>query len=582
MDKLGERTKNNKFEYALIQALLDKDTICGFDLIESSIGFDDVCKFFFKTCNSELNYSDNIDFYDLYNYISDNLKSNYIIKDNMVYIMKLLPLQAYKFMIIIEIYDLINTINEIIDMKIKELPFAFYIIDLDTKIPFYFSENFNSFMGISENHENIDLMYYLDRLEYNENREFRETRVSNAIKNEEHYMIKYQILNDSNKYKYLLEIGLPIVDIQHHTNYMVTILIDLSKVEKSKLDEESFVNIDKLSNVYNRNYLDIITKSINEDRFIPLSIIFADIDGLKFVNDGFGHVYGDKLIKDVAQILKNSTRNSDIIIRYGGDEFIIFLPNTDKKECNKVIERIKNNIEGFNNSNQLNPIKISLSIGGHTMDSFESCIEESIEIAEDLMYTEKLNRRKNLQKTYIEAIREVLEYKEPTPYDLSEFFDDLILKLGIKLGWEQDLIDMITTLCSVNDVGKITIDSEILNKPEKLTEEEWEIIKKHPEMGYRIAMASKELSNIADYILYHHERWDGKGYPRGISGESIPLYSRIASIIDAFDSMIKDKPYKKKLTIEQAIEEIRKNSGTQFDPNLVDILIDIIKDDFRI
>ncbi len=580
MDKLDEKIKHDRYEYAIIKALLGNDnTIYGFDLVESSIGFNEACRSFFSNLDSNPNYSNNLDFYYIYNYISDDLKSKYAVTNNMFLKMKLVTMKEYKYMIVIEVFDTISILDEIIDMKTKELPFAFYMTNLNTKEPFYFSKNFNSFIGISKQDEDKDLMHYLDKLEDNDNKEFRLNKINHAVKNKEHYIIKYQILNDFKEYKYILEIGLPILENISKLNYMVSILIDLSKVEKSQLDEESFVYMDQLSNVYNRNYLGVISKSINGESFIPLSIIFADIDGLKFVNDGFGHAYGDKLIKDTAQILKNSTRNSDIIIRYGGDEFVVFLPNADIEECNQVIERIKNNIKDINNLNQLNPIKISLSIGGYTMDSLELSIEESIGKAEDQMYTEKLIQRTNVQKTYIEAIREVLEYKEPTSCDLSEFFDSLILKLGLKLGWDPKLIDMITMLCSVNDVGKITIDSEILNKSGNLTDKEWEIIKKHPEMGYRIAMASKELSNIADYILYHHERWDGKGYPRGISGEDIPLYSRIAAIFDAFDSMIKDKPYKKKLTIEQAIEEIRKNSGTQFDPNLVDIFIDIINKD---
>ncbi|MDG2764789.1 GGDEF domain-containing protein, partial [Vibrio parahaemolyticus] len=185
--------------------------------------------------------------------------------------------------------------------------------------------------------------------------------------------------------------------------------------------------IDQLTGVYNRNYLNVAIHKMNKSKYSAISIIFADIDGLKFVNDGFGHDYGDKLIMEVSSILKDSTRKSDIIVRYGGDEFIIFLPNTDVSELNHVTKRINDSINYFNNTNQLNPMRISLSIGSCTIYSDEITIDDGIKKAEDLMYTEKLKQRTNVQKTYIDAIREVLQYKEPTTNDLSEFLDELTI-----------------------------------------------------------------------------------------------------------------------------------------------------------
>ena len=138
---------------------------------------------------------------------------------------------------------------------------------------------------------------------------------------------------------------------------------------------------------------------------------------------------------------------------------------------------------------------------------------------------------------------------------------------------EQNKLELLATL---HDIGKISIERSILQKPDKLTQSEWEEMRKHPESGYRIAMATPELKPIADYILTHHERWDGKGYPNGLSGNKIPLLSRIISIVDAYDAMTEDRVYRKALSKEEAVQEIIENAGTQFDPKIAKLFVRLI------
>ena len=153
---------------------------------------------------------------------------------------------------------------------------------------------------------------------------------------------------------------------------------------------------------------------------------------------------------------------------------------------------------------------------------------------------------------------------------------EFCLMLADELGLSQSDKDELILLSKLHDIGKIGIDDTILNKPGKLSEEEWKVMKQHPEIGYRIAKSTPQLDHIADYILYHHERWDGKGYPEGLAGEEIPLVARILSLADAYDAMTEDRVYRKALSKEEALEEIRRNAGIQFDPKLANIFVKIL------
>ncbi|HZK33610.1 MAG TPA: diguanylate cyclase, partial [Tissierellaceae bacterium] len=297
------------------------------------------------------------------------------------------------------------------------------------------------------------------------------------------------------------------------------------------------------------------------------------INGLKLINDAFGHEAGDNMIIRTAALLKNSIRNTDILSRIGGDEFAIFLPNTASEVVQKIIDRIINDSMEINRNTSDPTMKISISLGSSTRKSINDSVEDTIKLAEDDMYKNKLFEHKSTHTNLVDSIKDSLiergEESEESMWRLESLANHMITRLELN----KDLREKLMLLVAVHDIGKIAIDTEVLNKKDPLTPEEWKIIKKHPEMGYRIAMASIELAAVAEYILSHHERWDGKGYPEGLKGEEIPLLSRIVAIVDAYDAMLTDKPYRKKLTKEQAVEELKKNAGTQFDPELVESFV---------
>jgi diguanylate cyclase (GGDEF)-like protein/putative nucleotidyltransferase with HDIG domain len=324
---------------------------------------------------------------------------------------------------------------------------------------------------------------------------------------------------------------------------------------------------DSLTGLHNRRYyLDNLVK-LDIPQNYPLTIVMSDINGLKLINDAFGHESGDKLLISAANLISDSCRETDLVSRVGGDEFVIVMPNTNEIEAEKIIEKLKKDSKRIT----IESIELSISFGYETKNKISEDIQGVYKSAEDLMYREKLIEIPSMRSGAINTILNTLHEKDNSSEIHSRSVSELSEKMAMAYGMNNQEVSEVKTAGLLHDIGKIIIPISIISKEGELTTEEYEIIKGHSEIGFRILNSTHDMGNISYIVLSHHERWDGFGYPRGIKKDEIPLQSRIIAIADAFDAMTSERTYRKVFTNDQALDEIIRCSGTQFDPELVKI-----------
>jgi diguanylate cyclase len=362
----------------------------------------------------------------------------------------------------------------------------------------------------------------------------------------------------------------PIIDENGNIAGVVLVFRDFTGKKKS-LNEIKYLSFhDYLTGLYNRRFYETEMTRLDTQRNWPLTIVLGDVNGLKLINDSFGHALGDKLLKKVSEAIQKGCRADDIIARMGGDEFAILLPRTDGAEAAQLIKRIKELLK----NETIEGIEVSVSFGFATKMTSDDDTETVFKKAEDTMYHNKLFEGPSIKGRVIDNIIESLNNKSKREEIHSRHVSDLCQRMGEALGLEELKIKELKVFGLLHDIGKIAISDKILNKAEKLDDIEWVEMKSHAETGYRILSTNLDMKEIAEYVLAHHERWDGLGYPKGLKGREIPLPARICSIVDAYDAMISIRSYKSSLGKEVALNELRMNIGTQFDPELVSVFIE--------
>jgi len=371
-------------------------------------------------------------------------------------------------------------------------------------------------------------------------------------------------------------ISLHIAPMWHYNGMIEGLtLVALDITERKQAEEKiHYMSIhDQLTGLYNRHLLEEKLMQLELSEQYPLSIIIADLNGLKLVNDTYGHLKGDEMLKTAAGIIKDSCRDQDIVARWGGDEFIILLPDTPVKDAEQIQNKITKKCEGA----YAGDIPISIALGSAVKGNSNVKITDILREAEDNMYKQKLIESRSTRSAVLSTLLATLAQKSFETEAHTRRMHEIAHKIGLKVGLTEVELNRLSLLITLHDIGKINISEEILTKQGKLTEDEWNLIKKHPEIGYRIARATEEFAHVAEDIAAHHEHWDGNGYPQGLKGADIPLLARITAIADAYEVMSYGRPYKKAMSREEIIAEFKRCSGSQFDPALVEAFLSIIK-----
>ena len=344
----------------------------------------------------------------------------------------------------------------------------------------------------------------------------------------------------------------------------VLVFRDVTEKREAIRDIEYLGYHDKLTGLYNRRFYEEEIRRLDTKRNLPLTIVIGDANGLKLINDSFGHSIGDEFLQKAANAMKNGCRADDIIARLGGDEFVAILPNTDKTEADIMTKRIREYLSEY----KLNGIPISISFGHGTKEIADQNIQEIFKNAEDDMYKQKLYESSSMRSKTVDLIMNTLYEKNIREMLHSKRVGEFCGALAIKMHFNNEDINKIRLAGLMHDIGKIAIDEGILNKVGKLTQIEFNEIKRHSEIGYRILSSVYEFSEIANFVLEHHERWDGQGYPKGLKGNQISIQGRMICVADAYDAMTRERTYKEKLNMMEAINEIRRCAGNQFDPDI--------------
>lgn len=378
------------------------------------------------------------------------------------------------------------------------------------------------------------------------------------------------VLLSKNGNEYMIEYSIsPIEDAMNAICGVVITFRDSTDRKNKQRQIEYLSYNDYLTGLYNRRYIEESLNYYNYTEHLPLLIMYLDVNGLKLVNDTFGHNLGDDLLVSVSSILREVSDKGCILGRIGGDEFILIKPNASLDDGERLKQAILKRCDEVNSDK----IVISVAIGyGYKMNLHQE-LKVVQSDAENLMYQDKAQHGLAMRQKMLKNINKTVEKRFPHYKSHCELVAKYSERLAIALQLNDEMIDSVRHAALYHGVGKIVIEPSIINKSEKLSCNEMDIVKKHSEVGYQILKLIDEHAPIAKIVLYHHERYDGQGYPHGLKGDEIPLLSRILSIADSFESMRRNRSYAQTLSIEQAFEELRRCSFTQFDGDLVEVFI---------
>lgn len=441
-------------------------------------------------------------------------------------------------------------------------------LDIETKQIWGSEEAFRIYgLPLTENH--LLPLNKIQKFVFKKDRPMMDVALMNLIYKDMDYNVHYKILNNLNELRHINSVAtLRYKDNKPYKVFGVINDITDLRNEEEKLRYASYH--DHLTNVYNRRHFVEKRELVNFESYFPIATVILDINGLKVINDSFGHNVGNRVLKKTADILKDSVADKGFVSRIGGDEFSIICPNTTKSEIEDLMDKT---IEIINHEKVEN-INFSLAYGIAIKDEISQNLDLILKLAEDDMYIHKMSQSQSVRNKIIDALLKTLYENDNVSEEHSQRVSTYAYKLAAASNLSAKKISDIKLAGQLHDIGKVTISNDILNKKGRLTDQEYKIVKTHPEKGYSIIHSIGDMDDIANYVLEHHEYYDGKGYPKGLKGKDISFEARLISIADAYDAMTSFRSYKDEKTKDAAIKELITCKGTQFDPELVDVFIE--------
>jgi diguanylate cyclase (GGDEF)-like protein/putative nucleotidyltransferase with HDIG domain len=380
---------------------------------------------------------------------------------------------------------------------------------------------------------------------------------------------------------------------------IITKLALNNRLQQKQLKELAMT--DKLTGLFNHHYLQIKLDQIilnTKEAGVTFGLVLLDVDNFKILNDTYGYSFGDRILCEIAQFLRSEIGKEGSIYRYGGDKFAIIFTPAKLEIIESIVINLRKNFSKLNfQSDAQEPLRLTFSTGFSIYPDLAQTKDELFSQADTALYHAK-NQGKDSSSLYhnvfaylenhlpesdieftagCKAILATLSIKDKYTIGHSERVQNYVDRFAEALGLDSSFRRTLNFAALLHDIGKIEIPQSILNKKEQLTEEEFEQIKKHPLYGVQILEPLGHIENLGDIVKYHHERFDGQGYPEGLKGEQIPLGARILCIADSFDAMLSIRPYTRNKTLDESLAELERCAGSQFDPKLAPRFIEAIR-----
>ena len=365
----------------------------------------------------------------------------------------------------------------------------------------------------------------------------------------------------------------PILDEEGNITGAVLIFVDGTEKRKQK-DELVYLSTqDGLTGLLNRQAFYAKLHELDIPKHYPLVLMLLDVNGLKLINEAYGHTTGDSLLNEISIILQRPWHASQVVGRVDGDEFAIFFPNATEEIALQVAREIQETLV----EQAFLGYALTISIGYAKKEYAQTSIEELHKRAEDDLFRNKFVENQSARLKMVDLLLQSLFKKSKREMEHSQRVGLLAQQFGIYLGLPKEEVEALHTVGVMHDIGKIAMSTRLLNKESKLDDDEWKEIRRHPEIGFNILSSVNQYAPIAERVLCHHERWDGKGYPNQIAGDLIPFYSRILTLCDSFDALTNYRTYRSEVSDQKALDEIRRCSNTQYDPTLTARFIEMIE-----